>query len=69
MDLFEDSEFCKEVSRHGKFVTANGRVLSSTRRWRSWGILRTVTWMWALRILFTLGVSDKTLSRWYRAVR
>lgn len=67
--LFEDSEFCKRVKGLGKFVMLNAQVCSSTRRWRKWGIVRTVLWMWALRLLYVCSVSDQTLSRWYRIVR
>ena len=68
-DLFEDSEFCSAVSKLGRFVMLEDRVLSSPRRWRKWGVLRTVIWMWALRILYACSVSDLRLSRWYRQVR
>jgi rSAM/selenodomain-associated transferase 2 len=67
--LFEDSEFCKRVKGLGKFVMLNARVCTSTRRWRKWGIARTMMWMWMLRLLYVCSVSDQTLSRWYRAVR
>ena len=69
LKLFEDSEFCKAVARLGRFVMLHASVCSSTRRWRQWGIWRTVFWMWALRVLFVCSVSDERLSRWYRAVR
>jgi rSAM/selenodomain-associated transferase 2 len=67
--LFEDSEFCSQVSRHGKFVLLPDQVCSSTRRWEKGGAVRTVVWMWVLRLLFVCGVSDKTLRRWYHSVR
>ena len=66
LELFEDSEFCSALSRTGRFVMLDAAVRSSTRRWRRWGIARTVVWMWALRLLYALGVSDRRLSRWYR---
>lgn len=69
LKLFEDSEFCRLVSQKGPFVMVNHPVCSSTRRWRTWGIFRTVVWMWILRVLFLCSVSDDTLHRWYRAVR
>lgn len=69
LHLFEDSEFCKAVAQRGKFVMLPAQVCSSTRRWQKWGVTRTIFWMWLLRILFVCGISDKTLSRWYRAVR
>ena len=69
LKLFEDSEFCKAVSQQGSFVMLPESVCSSTRRWRKCGIVRTVFWMWMLRVLFLCSVSDETLCRWYRAVR
>lgn len=69
LELFEDSEFCNAVKSCGRFVMLPAQVCSSTRRWRKWGVVRTVIWMWLLRVLFVCGISDQTLSRWYRAVR
>lgn len=67
--LFEDSEFCNQVRSFGKFVMLSAFVWSSARRWEKWGMVKTVFLMWVLRVLFDLGVSDQTLSRWYRVVR
>ena len=69
LELFEDSEFCNVVKKCGQFVLLPAQVCSSTRRWQKWGVVRTVIWMWVLRVLFVCGISDKTLSQWYRAVR
>ena len=67
--IFEDSEFCDSISRHGRFVMVDTKVTSSSRRWRAWGVWRTVLRMWVLRVLYTLSVSDERLSRMYRNVR
>lgn len=67
--IFEDSEFCDVIRRLGQFVMLDGEVVSSSRRWRVWGIWRTVFKMWILRLLYTLSVSDDRLSRLYRNVR
>ena len=69
LELFEDSEFCAAVRKLGRFVLLQGRVCSSTRRWRRWGIVPAVVWMWMIRILHLCSVSDKRLSRLYRDVR
>ncbi len=69
VQIFEDSEFCSRVSKMGRFVMLNARVRSSTRRWRRWGVFRTVIWMWLFRVLYLCSVSDARLSRWYRDVR
>jgi hypothetical protein len=67
--LFEDSEFCSHLRRTGRFVLLDGAVVSSTRRWRTEGVLWTILRMWLLRLLYQLSVPDERLSRWYRAVR
>ncbi len=67
--LFEDSEFCAAVRKLGRFVLLDGSVRTSTRRWRRWGVVPTILWMWTLRILFLCSVSDKRLCRLYRDVR
>ena len=40
-------------------------VLTSSRRWRQHGIVRTVVTMWALRLAFALGVPPARLARIY----
>ncbi len=67
--IFEDSELCDVLERRGRFVMLDAKVISSSRRWRAWGIWRTVFRMWLLRFLYTLSVSDERLSRWYRNIR
>lgn len=67
--LFEDSEFCAAVRKLGRFVLLDGSVRTSTRRWRRWGVVPTILWMWMLRILYLCSVSDKRLYRLYRDVR
>ena len=67
--LFEDSEFCAAVRKLGRFVLLDGSVRTSTRRWRQWGVVPTILWMWMLRLLYFCSVSDKRLCRLYRDVR
>ena len=67
--VFEDSEFCSAVSALEQFTLLDASVCSSTRRWRRWGILRTVLWMWVLRVLYLCSVPHGLLARLYRDVR
>jgi rSAM/selenodomain-associated transferase 2 len=67
--IFEDSEFCRDLSRQGRFVMVKASLTTSTRRWRQWGIVGTVLRMWWLRVLYSLSVSDERLSRMYKDVR
>jgi len=41
------------------------RVLTSSRRWRKHGIVRTIVMMWILRFAFALGVPPARLARIY----
>ena len=67
--IFGDSEFCSTVSELGRFVLLGAEVRTSTRRWRSDGIFRTVIWMWILRLLYLCSVPNDRLCRLYRDVR
>ena len=69
LEIFEDSEFCDRVEQEGRFVLLAGSVCSSARRWRRSGVWVTIVWMWVLRVLFKLSVSDSRLRKWYRNVR
>ena len=69
LEIFEDSEFCRLLQKEGRFILIDAPVRSSARRWRRSGVCFTVLWMWILRVLFELSVSDRRLSQWYRNVR
>jgi len=67
--IFEDSEFCDQIAKRGRFVMTKSAVKSSPRRWLAWGIWKTVFRMWYLRLLYACSVSDERLVRMYRHVR
>ncbi|MBI4551448.1 MAG: TIGR04283 family arsenosugar biosynthesis glycosyltransferase [Candidatus Latescibacteria bacterium] len=67
--LFEDSEFCRRLRREGRFAWIDQPVITSARRWKVRGVMRTVLLMWLLRTLYTLSVPPDTLARYYGAVR
>ncbi|HZL97891.1 MAG TPA: TIGR04283 family arsenosugar biosynthesis glycosyltransferase [Terriglobales bacterium] len=53
--LMEDVELARRMRREGKTVLLPLRVETSGRRWETWGPLRTVLFMWRLRIGYLLG--------------
>jgi hypothetical protein len=53
----------------GKVVRIPLSVTTSSRRWETDGVLRTIFLMWALRLLFVLGVSPTRLKRFYGETR
>ena len=67
--LFEDSEFCRTVSRLGRFVMLEEDAVTSSRRWERCGVWRTILLMWMLEILHCLSVSPERLAGYYRNIR
>ena len=63
--LMEDIEFSKRLRRISMPYCSRRRVVTSGRRWRDNGVLRTVCLMWWLRLLFLMGVSPAQLVKRY----
>ena len=69
MPLMEDIEFSRRLKRKGTTTALTATVTTSFRRWEQQGPLRTILLMWAVRLLYWVGVDPHTLSRWYGLVR
>ncbi len=69
IELCEDLDFAWRLKRAGRIACMRSRVITSARRWRNRGLVRTVVLMWAIRALFLMGVSPRRLSKLYGAVR
>jgi rSAM/selenodomain-associated transferase 2 len=67
--IFEDVDFVRRLKRVGRFVIIPAQVTTSARRYVTWGVLRAVLLMYALRVGFWMGVSPFRLHRWFRDVR
>lgn len=67
--LMEDIALSRRLKRLGRPACVHSPLLSSSRRWESRGILRTIALMWWLRLAYFLGVDPKRLARWYRDAR
>ena len=63
--LMEDLELSKRLARHARPHCLSAVVVTSARRWRAHGVLRTIGLMWALRLAWFCGVSATRLARWY----
>ena len=63
--LMEDVAFSKTMRRLSPPMMLKDPVLSSSRRWRSHGVLKTIVSMWCLRLAYVVGVSPVILHRWY----
>ena len=69
IELFEDVDFVRRLKRRGEIACLRSRVVTSARRWRQNGVLRTVLRMWLIKSLFLVGVSPARLQRYYANVR
>lgn len=65
LELCEDLDFSRTMKRAGKIACLRSRVITSARRWRNDGLVRTVMQMWMIRSLYLLGVSPSRLKRRY----
>jgi hypothetical protein len=69
IELCEDVDFARRLKRRGEIACLRSRVVTSARRWRQNGIVRTVLRMWLIKSLFLVGVSPAWLHRFYADVR
>lgn len=63
--LMEDVAYCKRLRIMAPPLIIPQPVQTSSRRWRSRGVLRTVLQMWGLRLAYFFGVSPQRLWRSY----
>ena len=64
--LMEDVEMSRRMRRAGRTILLPLRVETSGRRWEAWGPLRTVLFMWGLRIGHLLGRPPSRSAEAYR---
>ena len=64
--LMEDVELSKRLVKITPPVCLRDKVITSSRRWETRGVVRTVLLMWRLRLLYFFGVSPDRLKRMYR---
>ncbi len=63
--LMEDIALSKRLKREGPPLCLRAKVVTSSRRWRERGILRTMLLMWRLRLAWFLGADPDHLARRY----
>ncbi len=63
--LMEDVALSKKLLRHTRPYCLKQTVKTSSRRWESEGIWRTIFLMWRLRFLYFLGVRPEKLVEHY----
>ena len=65
LPLMEDIVLSKQLKRRARPCYPGTRLLTSSRRWESGGVVRTVLRMWGLRAAFFLGVPASRLAGHY----
>ncbi len=63
--LMEDIALSRLLKRQSRPVCLRQRLTTSSRRWESNGILRTILLMWRLRLAYSLGADPNRLARLY----
>jgi rSAM/selenodomain-associated transferase 2 len=66
LPMMEDFELMRQLRKVGKVAIAPSAVVTSDRRWRTLGILRTTLANQIMVVSYLLGVDPHKLARWYR---
>lgn len=69
LPIMEDVEMTRRLKRAGRVAPLRARVVTSYRRWERCGTFQTICLMWALRLLYGLGVHPNRLKNLYASVR
>ncbi|WOD41214.1 TIGR04283 family arsenosugar biosynthesis glycosyltransferase [Nodosilinea sp. E11] len=66
LPMMEDFELVRRLRKLGKVAIAPATVMTSDRRWRTLGVLRTTLTNQLMIIGYFLGIDPQKLARWYR---
>jgi rSAM/selenodomain-associated transferase 2 len=69
IELMEDIAFSRRLKRFGDPLCLRERIVTSSRRWETGGVLRTMLLMWCLRLAYFLGAKPAVLARLYEHAR
>ena len=67
--LMEDIELSSRLKKQGRPYCVKSKVISSARRWLSFGVIRTISLMWFLRLRYFFGADPIELEQLYRKGR
>ncbi len=65
IDLMEDIEFSKRLGQSSRPVCLKSTVITSSSRWEKNGIIKTVFFMWGMRLQYFFGVKPEVLVKKY----
>ena len=67
--VMEDLEILARLRRHGRLSVLDEEVVTSARRHRTTGWVRTISTIWIMTLLHRAGVPGHIMSRWYQPHR
>jgi rSAM/selenodomain-associated transferase 2 len=67
--VMEDLEILSRLRRRGRLVLLNAHVITSARRHRGNGWIKTLATVWTICLLFRLGVPTEAMLRMYQPQR
>lgn len=65
LPIMEEFELCRRLRKEGRLVLAPATVVTSERRFRQLGVLRTYARMWRVSLAYQVGVAPEELRRIY----
>ena len=65
MPIMEDFEFVRRVRKYGDIFTAPFPAITSARRWKERGVLKTTLINQLMIVGYYLGISPEKLRKWY----
>jgi rSAM/selenodomain-associated transferase 2 len=65
--LMEDIALSRTLKKVSPPARIRQPLVTSARRWKKHGVIRTIFLMWSLRLAYFLGVSPVTLENYYKA--
>jgi rSAM/selenodomain-associated transferase 2 len=63
--IMEDFELIRRLRRRGRIVLAPASIITSNRRWKALGTLKTTLINQAAIVAYCLGISPTRIARWY----
>lgn len=67
--IMEDFAFCQAARKLGRIRTASAKAVTSSRRWKERGIIKTTLINQLVIALYSIGVPDRTLRRIYDSTK
>lgn len=64
--IMEDIDIAKRLKKIVSPMIIQTPIITSSRRWEQYGVIRTIVLMWALRFLFFIGISPVSLKSYYK---